>query len=93
MSDDEPDLRMPRPAFDLGLWAVCTAVPFAVFGGLVALDAWDFGSNGSIAGRLTGVAALSLFTGWVFYDGGRRVGWRVSRPRPDQAEDYGDGDR
>jgi hypothetical protein len=36
------------------------------------------------------VVVAGLFIGWGFYDRFRRAGWRVSRPRPDQAEDYGD---
>jgi hypothetical protein len=72
-----------RPPFDLGLWAVCTAAAFAIVG-------YGFGIDGPSALRLAALAAGGLGVGWGFYTNLRGAGCRVSRPRPDQAEDYGD---
>jgi hypothetical protein len=80
-----------RAPFDLGLWAVCTAIPFAVFGGAVAHEVWHRGWDVDRAAGLVGAVVASLFLGYGVYDGLSRRGWRVSRPRPEQAEDYGDG--
>jgi hypothetical protein len=79
-----------RPAFDLGLWAVCTAPVLVLFGGALSLDLWHHGWKPAIGRWFVGATVGSLFLGYGMYNSLRRRGWRVSRPRPDQAEDYGD---
>jgi hypothetical protein len=78
-----------RPPFDLGLWAACTALAFAIVGGCMGYEAW--GRGWKALPLWIGVTAVGgLGVGWGFYTGFKDAGWRVSRRRPEQAEDYGD---
>jgi hypothetical protein len=72
----------PAP-FDVGLWAICTAVAFAIVGAMFEVwrDPWN-------TFLLVVLAVAGLFIGCVLYTWLGGKGWRVSRPRPDQAEDY-----
>jgi len=79
-----------RPAFDLGLWALCTAVPSAAFVGAIALGIAYSGWRAEYPFLLVVAALGSLFLGSGTHDALRRSGYRVSRPRPDQAADYED---
>jgi hypothetical protein len=80
---------MPRPVTDLGLWAVCTAVPFLFFGGVFALEVWLHGwYSGPL--RVIGAGLGSLVLGWAVFVGLHERGVRLTGPRPDQAEDYDD---
>lgn len=76
------------PRFDLGLWLVCTAamsIPFAVPATI------DLAHGRATLGAVAVTYAGSLFLGFVLYHGARHSGYRWSRPRPEQAEDYGHG--
>ena len=85
---------MNRPAFDLGLRAFCTTPVALFFGGALALEDRHRGWTDDTAGLLASGAVGSLLVGYGLYDGFSRAGWRVSRPRPEQSEDYGEeGDR
>ncbi|HVK12431.1 MAG TPA: hypothetical protein VM597_27005 [Gemmataceae bacterium] len=81
---------MKHPPFDLGLWAVCTAPWLALFGGALTLDLWHHGWQPAIGRWFVGATAGSLFLGYGVYDSLHKRGYRVSRPRPEQGEDYGD---
>jgi hypothetical protein len=80
-----------RPSFDLGLWSICTAVPFAVSGAIIAYGVWEEGWYDRAANDLVFSGSFSLVLGCVIYNGCQGAGLRISRPRPEQAEDYGDG--
>jgi hypothetical protein len=82
---------MPRPAFDLGLWAVCTAVPFFVAGGAFAFAVWVRGWYPGATLHLIGAGLGSLALGWGVFVALHERGVRLTGPRPDQAEDYGEG--
>jgi hypothetical protein len=70
--------------FDLGLWAVCTVVSVPVCFLPAAIGLHDGrASFGKCIPDLLG----GLLAGFVLY---LVRGWRVSRPRPEPAEDYGD---
>jgi hypothetical protein len=82
---------VPRPAFDLGLFLVCTAAAAGMFAVPWTVELL-FPSCRPFDDRLTNAAAAyaaSLFLGVMLYGGLRRAG--VRRGRPEQAEDYGDG--
>ena len=81
---------MKRPPFDLSLWALCTAVPSAVFVGAIALGVAYHGWRAEYPFLMIVAALGSLFLGSGTHDALRRSGYRVSRPRPEQDEDYGD---
>jgi hypothetical protein len=74
-----------RPATDLGVFAACTAVAFAFVGATFRVwsDPWD-------GFRLVVLAVAGLCVGSGLYIWLHAKGWRVSRPRPEHSEDYGE---
>jgi hypothetical protein len=78
-----------RAPFDLALWAIATAIAFAVVGGCLGYEAWGYGWK-ALPVVLAGTMVGGLLVGWGLYTGWRDAGWRISRRRPDQAEDYED---
>jgi hypothetical protein len=54
---------MHRPASDLGLWAICTALAFAIVGGCLGYQAWGGGWNG-LPLLIGGTAVGGLGVGW-----------------------------
>jgi hypothetical protein len=72
-----------RAPFDLGLWAICTALAFAFVG--ATLSDWRDPWNGF---RLVVLTVAGLCVGCGLYGWLQSKGWRISRPRPEQAEDY-----
>jgi hypothetical protein len=80
----------PRPAFDLGLWAACTAVSTVV---CFIPAAIDLHLRRASFGKCIPDVLGGLLAGLVLYFVLAWRGWRVSRRRPEQAEDYGDDHR
>jgi hypothetical protein len=76
--------------FDLGLFIVCTLPVFAFFGLALGLEIAQRGWRDDLGVWVAGSAVGSVGIGWGIYDRFRRAGYRWSRPRPDEAEDYGD---
>jgi hypothetical protein len=54
-----------RPAFDLGLWAACTAVASAIISGCLGFGAWAGGLDDVLLLVLRGTAVGGLGVGWV----------------------------
>jgi hypothetical protein len=81
---------MSRPRFDLGLFIVCTLPVFAFFGAALALEIGRRGWRDDLGVWVAGSAVGTLGIGCWIYDGCRRAGYRWTRPRPDENDDYAD---
>jgi hypothetical protein len=59
----------------------------------MALNVWDRGWQDGHVEALAFLVVFGPLLGYGLYNSARRAGWRVSRPRRDQAEDYEDRQR
>jgi hypothetical protein len=78
---------MNPPAFDLRLWLICTALASGVF---AVPTATTFINGHASVATLAVSFVVSLFLGFLLQGCVLGIGFRWTRDRPDQAEDYDD---